>query len=201
MSAAAGLRALHDSAVRNAAEQERASAGYDTPTGSAGEVFVGMRASGDGDPPRGSSGHNTPQSQEAIFIATAVTLYAGSGDVTFVGHSLGGRHAAIAAMATGSEAVTFNAAGVSTIDRLAARANRAWGVLSDFVMGHPGGVADKGVTNFYLPGDPLTTAQEGSLGLLPSAVGEQVQAKPTVNRPPGIHLKNHNLSSFAVDSR
>lgn len=52
-----------------------------------------------------------PQYMDAIQIATAMHDEFGD-DVVFTGHSLGGGLATVAAAATGSPAVTFNAAGV-----------------------------------------------------------------------------------------
>jgi putative lipase involved disintegration of autophagic bodies len=45
--------------------------------------------------------------------ARLISDYIGEGDLTFTGHSLGGGLAAVNAYATGRNAITFNAAGVS----------------------------------------------------------------------------------------
>lgn len=73
-------------------------------------------------------------------------LAAVGADVTLTGHSLGGGLASAAALASGHEADTFNAAGLhsSTID--AARS---------------GGRATPHIDAFYMRGDPLSTLQDG----------------------------------------
>jgi hypothetical protein len=55
----------------------------------------------------------SPQSQNAVRLAQAVNASAISDDSVYVGHSLGGRLAAVASMESGNPAITFNAAGVS----------------------------------------------------------------------------------------
>ena len=53
------------------------------------------------------------QYEMALNMAYKLHVYAGSSEVTFVGHSLGGGLAALASMNTGRVAITFNAASVA----------------------------------------------------------------------------------------
>lgn len=73
-------------------------------------------------------------------------LAAVDADVTLTGHSLGGGMASAAALASGHEADTFNAAGLHSSTIAAAQA---------------GGRATPDIDAFYLRGDPLSTLQDG----------------------------------------
>lgn len=53
------------------------------------------------------------QSEQAVALSLAVRNQVGVDHVTFTGHSLGGRLAAVSSIATGAHAETYNAAGVS----------------------------------------------------------------------------------------
>jgi len=53
------------------------------------------------------------QSEQAVALALAIRNDVGTENVVFTGHSLGGRLAAVSAIATGAHAETYNAAGVS----------------------------------------------------------------------------------------
>ncbi|WP_183097780.1 DUF2974 domain-containing protein [Nocardioides pelophilus] len=53
------------------------------------------------------------QSEQAVALALALRNAVGVENLTFTGHSLGGRLAAVSSIATGAHADTFNAAGVS----------------------------------------------------------------------------------------
>lgn len=127
----------------------------------------------------------TLQDVEAISLAKSVQASLGPEEtMELVGHSLGGRLAALAAIATGNHATTFNAAGPSMAaiafaerggraDPLADVANSAVG---SFNLRHGVEVAyhgaDSYVTNYHMDNDVLSVAQEGSS--LPNAVGTQV---------------------------
>ncbi|HEX7917057.1 FG-GAP-like repeat-containing protein [Rudaea sp.] len=95
------------------------------------------------------------------------------GDVTFTGHSLGGGEAAAAAYYTGADAVTFNAAGLSSRYQISMWAGP--------VNGHGG------VTNFYIVGDPLTTTQH--FFPIPGAVGTQIAL-------PAQQFERHSIRNF-----
>ena len=95
----------------------------------------------------------------ALEIGRSISRVDPSIQVDFVGHSLGGGLAAHAANASGREAITFNAAGLSSASQAAGRE-----VASE--AGRLPGTAD----NFSVPGEFLTTAQE-ALPLVPNAFG------------------------------
>jgi hypothetical protein len=73
-------------------------------------------------------------------------LAAVGADVTLTGHSLGGGMASAAALASGHEADTFNAAGLHS---------------STIEAAQSGGRATPHIDAFYLRGDPLSTLQDG----------------------------------------
>ena len=56
-----------------------------------------------------------PQYMQALEVAKKLNYVLRNYDLTFVGHSLGGGEAALAAMVTGRYAITYNPAGLSTI--------------------------------------------------------------------------------------
>lgn len=60
----------------------------------------------------------TAQYSTAIKNAKALDAKIGSGELTFVGHSLGGGEAAAASFATGRHAITFNPAALSVMARM-----------------------------------------------------------------------------------
>ena len=68
-------------------------------------------------------GMASPQVLSAIALSTKVAKAVGPENVDFTGHSLGGELASVAAIATGGQAVTFNAAGVSLTSEAIARGN------------------------------------------------------------------------------
>lgn len=90
-------------------------------------------------------------------------LAAVGADVTLTGHSLGGGMASAAALASGHEADTFNAAGLhaSTID--AARS---------------GGRTRPDIDAFYLRGDPLSALQDGGDRLIAGGLGAIILGAP-----------------------
>ena len=96
-----------------------------------------------------SFGFRTSQYEQAVALAIEVKAVLGD-NVTFVGHSLGGGLAAAAAGATGLNAITFNAAGVSST-----------------YLGTPGNI-----TAHYIRGEILSLAQDFSP--LPSAPGNRI---------------------------
>ncbi len=58
------------------------------------------------------------QTEDATHLAVSLVAAVGKDNVVAVGHSLGGRHAAVASVVTGIHAVTFNSAGVSNSELL-----------------------------------------------------------------------------------
>jgi hypothetical protein len=97
-------------------------------------------------------GFRTAQYNMAVKLSDIVYRRTG-GNVTFVGHSLGGGLASAAAYATGGNAVTFNAAGLS------------W----RYRIGTPG---PGRITANYIRGDILSLGQDFTI--LPSAAGERL---------------------------
>jgi hypothetical protein len=61
------------------------------------------------------------QVESSVDLAKRVSSQVGADHLTLTGHSLGGRDAALASLATGSNAVTFNAAGATDEDILYAQ--------------------------------------------------------------------------------
>lgn len=122
---------------------------------------------------------------EAMDLARMLAAVVGKDDLLIVGHSLGGREAAAASLATGARAITFNAAGVTAHDiayaswlsgegRSTPRA--LWDSLPiPGIEQHTWGLDDSRITNYFSVTDGLTWAQlltEGG-----NAIGEQVAVK------------------------
>lgn len=85
------------------------------------------------------------------------------GNVEYVGHSLGGGLASVAAAMNGSPATTFNAAG-----------------LHDNTLLRTGIVPDSGSTEaYYVEGDILSALQDNAFGLAPKGAGERIPLSPT----------------------
>jgi hypothetical protein len=122
-----------------------------------------------------AGGLPTSQGEQAVDLAKQVTDVFGE-DVEFTGHSLGGSLAAMASVATGGDATTFNAEGIGD-------GNYAMAVEA----GGGGGNADN-VTNFRTSTDPLTIGQEG-LGMIPPA-GAQITV------PSGSTWNGHSVTAF-----
>jgi len=101
-------------------------------------------------------GWNSAQLKETVDVALAAKALFGAG-VTFIGDSKGGGQAAIAALATESKAVTFNAAPVNDVEL--SHVNDALGkvVLTPFATG-PGAAGPKAaqlVTDYEVNGQVL----------------------------------------------
>lgn len=93
-------------------------------------------------------GLNSESYAKALEIGKAIARV--DADVSFTGHSLGGGLASAAAVASGREAVTFNASGLS--DRTIAGARS---------IASANGRGAASVHAFYVPGDALHLIQEG----------------------------------------
>lgn len=153
----------------------------------------------------------TRQSEEAAAAAIAVVGSVGAANVTLIGHSLGGRNAAIGGIATGARTLTFNAAGTSDADianALAVRDGKAWPgsnspdlIQRAAVLGEKTRLLVSGqVTNHVLANDPLTLAQTvvsassavaGSPSPAPIALGRVV-----VETPNKAELWSHDVNDF-----
>ncbi len=131
-------------------------------------------------------GLKTPQYTDAINLAQAVDAATGS-NLVITGHSLGGGLAAAAALATGDNAVTFNAAGLSN------------GTLNRYNL--DASQANTLIQNYFVKGEILSTAQSSGGQLLmailtgtslPSAAGTQIPLTPT---SAGNPLTLHKIGS------
>ncbi len=109
--------------------------------------------------------HDTAQDIRARMLAKQVKAALGedSGGLIFTGHSLGGRLAAGASIATGVPSVTFNAAGMSPQALMAAESEGGGACTLD-----GGGL----ITAFHTDNDPLTLIQNHSG--LPDSYGRDI---------------------------
>ena len=94
------------------------------------------------------------QVSDAISLSTKLAKAVGPENVDFTGHSLGGELASVAAIATGGQAVTFNAAGVSFTSEALARGN----CLTNFGTQSPFDGSNVKAYSYEL--DPLNNAQD-----------------------------------------
>ena len=117
-------------------------------------------------------GFRSSQYEQAVNLATAVHDATG-GNVVFVGHSLGGGLASAASYATGANAITFNAAGLSSRYRTGTSGN---------IRAH------------YIRGDILGMGQDFTP--LPNAAGTRIPHGATSwhNGPLNRHGMSHFLS-------
>ena len=149
------------------------------------------------------------QVSDAISLSTKLAKAVGPENVDFTGHSLGGELASVAAIATGGQAVTFNAAGVSITSETIARAN----CLNNFGTQSPFDGSNVKAYNYAL--DPLNNTQDGvhNLGLLgpgpldifaPRAYGERhiIAAGEGASFSDGVEY-NHNVERMygALDAQ
>lgn len=137
-------------------------------------------------------GQLTGQSADAVALAQALDETEHAPDVIYTGHSLGGRLASTASMATGNGAVTFNAAGVppATVDYFAARN----GVdPTEFRQQ----IQDGQVRLYTTEDDILTKVQEDSVLAdgAPDAVGRQYRL-PGSKDPISGHLMDNVEEQF-----
>jgi RHS repeat-associated protein len=119
------------------------------------------------------AGGDSTRYQAAANIAQEVQAQYGN-NVILAGHSLGGGEAALASVATGLSAYTFNAAGVNPAN-----------------YGYNGSNTSQ-ITNYHVVGEPLSNSQ--SLTPLPDALGNQVPI-PAVTTPTRSNSWNHSMSS------
>lgn len=112
------------------------------------------------------------QAEQAADLAYLITIQAGKDNVVFTGHSLGGREAALASVATGARAVTFNPTGTTTEDLVYANATRGRDqglaeIIGDVFSGGTAShvIADSGsnITNYVMSNDiAISTHNSGS---------------------------------------
>lgn len=126
-----------------------------------------------------SSGVVSSQSRRAVALAQETVSTFGADKVSFTGHSLGGSHAAVASVATGRPATTFNAAGVG--DGNLQMARNAGG----------GRHTDANITNFRTPTDIVSWGQQETTAS-PLALGTQI----TVSSREWEPVRAHALEAF-----
>jgi hypothetical protein len=117
--------------------------------------------------------HVSRQTEQAADLAASLTARVGTDNVILTGHSLGGRDAAVASVASGAAAVTFNASGVTDTDLMYARS-----LAGETPSPWPGGSGDD-VTNYVVADDPVTLLQGfGSALGVPTALGHDNVVAP-----------------------
>ncbi len=99
-----------------------------------------------------------------MTLAKGLVQSVGADHVSFTGHSLGGRLAAVSSVATGCPAVTFDAAGVSNSElAVALGAKGQYVSLLPYVTGdfsRARSQAEGDIVNVSLESDPLTLLQK-----------------------------------------
>ena len=142
----------------------------------------------------------------AINLSTKLAKAVGRENVDFTGHSLGGELASVAAIATGGQAVTFNAAGVSTTSEALARGN----CLTNFGTQSP--LDGSNVKAYSYAYDPLNGGQDMAhdstlLGyadlIAPRAYGERHIIPPNEGANPIDAGYNHHVECMygALDAQ
>lgn len=180
----------------------KASVYRDSETGQLVVAFAGTDP-GDlvGDVPNDIAGGVSTTKQDLLAMSIAGVLANGpeAQNVTYTGHSLGGRLASLAAIRSGAPAVTFNPAGVSDLAAATALAQRddvnvmtASTVLAD---------ASRHVRVYMTEGDLLNNAQEASGGLAPPAFGDALYVvhDPTGGSPGDQHLQASMLAALEYE--
>ena len=149
----------------------------------------------------------SPQVVNAISLSTKLAKAVGPENLDFTGHSLGGELASVAAIATGGQAVTFNAAGVSTTSETIARGS----CLANFGTQSP--LDGSNVKAYSYEIDPLNNAQDGvhdsglfgySDLIVPRAYGERHIISASEGASPSDGIKyNHNVERMygALDAQ
>ena len=150
------------------------------------------------------TGVASPQVISAIALSTKLAKKVGPENVDFTGHSLGGELASVAAIATGGQAVTFNAAGVSFTSETLARGS----CLTNFGTQSPMDGSNVKAYSYAL--DPLNNVQDGLNGtdivdlVAPRAYGERHIISASEGASPFDGIKyNHNVERMygALDAQ
>ncbi len=142
------------------------------------------------------------QTEAAANLARTVVAHVGAGHVQLTGHSLGGRDAAVASVASGAPAVTFNASGVTDEDLLYAKVVSGHQVsLPEYVFDKIAGgdplratVDQSKITNYVIANDAVTDGQiigHAAVGTR-TALGKMVPLATDTWSP----LDAHNLDNF-----
>lgn len=133
----------------------------------------------------------SPQTDDVLNLVSAIENSDIGGDnFVYLGHSLGGRLAAVASLASGNAAITFNAAGVSpaTLSYLAS----SQGLTAQQLISLSSGGQ---IRSYATSDDLLTNLQERipvASQLMPDAVGQRIQlgGKHYLNQVDGHLLDN-----------
>lgn len=142
-----------------------------------------------------AGGHGTTK-QDMLAINLARAMADKGTDVIYTGHSLGGRQASLAAIATGSPAVTFNPAGPSasavSLALYARDGNDTVAAAAHLQE------ASQAVTVYRTEWDVLNTAQEAGEVLAPPAFGDNriVVHDPTGGDPVDQHSQASLYAAF-----
>jgi len=137
----------------------------------------------------------SPQSADAIRLAQAVNASPTLADnAVYVGHSLGGRLAAVASMESGNPAITFNAAGVSpaTVAYMASQN----GISTAEMYGQ---LTAGQVRQYSTADDPLTNIQESypTKNVAPDGVGARISLGGSSINPADGHVMPNVWSEMA----
>ena len=121
---------------------------------------------------------------ESIDNARSLNKSIGEEELTFVGHSQGGGEAAANSYATGREAITFNAAGVSQL------------TLSNNDVNAKKGSMNNKINAYIMTSDPLNLLQNSSkaLGLImPNVDGKRNYIEP---QKASQYYNGHSINNF-----
>lgn len=160
---------------------------YNADTGQYVIAFRGSQSGTDwlGHNPDNLVGFTTDQGRRAVALAMQLAQNVDPSMITATGHSTGGALAAMAAVATGAQAVTYNAAGVGQ------------GNL-DHAVDAGGGRASGPITNYVSPHDPLTISQTTTVGS--DALGVQITTDTTPIPDLDANPIQHVLDGHALDT-
>jgi hypothetical protein len=164
---------------------------YQGPTGQLVVAYPGtegslLTPSADWQTNIGGAGAATDQDREAIRLAEMISMAQPGTDVLYVGHSHGGRLAAISSITSGFPAVTVNAEGVSG-PALEAASRAGGGVsLSE---------ARAKVSALHVDGDPLTAFEVSIMGR--GAFGTPIELPSNTDLLSGVEdpLYHHSIKA------
>lgn len=111
---------------------------------------------------------DSKQYVKSISNAKIISKSLGDAKLTFTGHSLGGGTASANALATGREAITFNAAGLSFATKI-----ELGGLDSIFDLNY------ENITAYQMSNDPLTIIQD--IFPIGAAEGKSILVRPGIN--------------------
>ena len=131
----------------------------------------------------------TDQDRQAIALSLKLKQANPGKDMLFVGHSHGGRLAALSSIATGGDAITINSEGISdSAIKSAAKASGVSGSVNAYLKEH-----ESRVSAVVVEGEPLTELQDGS-GVHP-AYGRRIE----LPKPPSTPILDGFLGYTGVE--